>query len=469
MNISTPQFGTVIIGGGPAGTAVLLAACHSGRIKALLDQGVAIIEASDQIGPGEIGGHAINSDSTGATFVDCIQHGPGTIFDALRADPLTLQLLAAADRAVPLVLAGAFMRRVGAILHQLVAAHPGCAVLTGTQALSARRVNGGWQTRIRRADGQTSLLASKNLVLATGARQPRERLGSEQIAGAPLLAGCAERLMQSGEILRVGGVEQAAARLRAIPAPKIAVIGGSTSAVSVVQALLTRLPQNLLSPGAITLLHRRSLKIYFPTVAEARAEGYTDFDENDLCPLTQRIYRFAGLRFDQREVIMRALAIGGRAPDPRLVLHRLQSADPVGRDIIASADLVIAALGYRPNALPLADAHGTPIRLFAQSNPQAPLVDDKCRVLDATRTPVANLFGIGLAAGFVPRGALGGEPSFSGQANGLWLWQTAVGGLIVDALLAAPAITRPQPARPRQAPRTARPDQPLAISLGAAE
>jgi hypothetical protein len=30
---------------------------------------------------------------------------------------------------------------------------------------------------------------------------------------------------------------------------------------------------------------------------------------------------------------------------------------------------------------------------------------------------------------------LGGEPSFRGQANGLWLWQSDVGGLIVDAIL----------------------------------
>ncbi|RZM10963.1 MAG: aminotransferase DegT, partial [Sphingomonas sp.] len=45
-------------------------------------------------------------------------------------------------------------------------------------------------------------------------------------------------------------------------------------------------------------------------------------------------------------------------------------------------------------------------------------------------------YGIGLAAGFVPWGRLGGEASFSGQANGLWLWQNDVGMMIVDQLLA---------------------------------
>jgi hypothetical protein len=45
------------------------------------------------------------------------------------------------------------------------------------------------------------------------------------------------------------------------------------------------------------------------------------------------------------------------------------------------------------------------------------------------------MFAIGPAAGFVRHGKLGGEPSFRGQANGLWLWQSDVGALIVDVLL----------------------------------
>jgi hypothetical protein len=45
------------------------------------------------------------------------------------------------------------------------------------------------------------------------------------------------------------------------------------------------------------------------------------------------------------------------------------------------------------------------------------------------------VFGIGLASGHVPDGRLGGEASFSGKANGLWLWQNDIGQMIVDQLL----------------------------------
>jgi hypothetical protein len=132
---------------------------------------------------------------------------------------------------------------------------------------------------------------------------------------------------------------------------------------------------------------------------------------------------------------MRARGIGGLPPEPRLQLHRLGVDDAASRTLLDNADLVIAALGYRPHALPVLDEAENLVPLLAQTAPQAPLVDGSCRVLDATNNPLPGLFAIGLAAGFVPHGKLGGEPSFRGQANGLWLWQSDVGGLIVDAIL----------------------------------
>jgi len=103
------------------------------------------------------------------------------------------------------------------------------------------------------------------------------------------------------------------------------------------------------------------------------------------------------------------------------------------RGLIAGADVVIGALGYQPRALPVSDHHGTPIALAADAG--GAMVDRHCRVIDSSGAPLPGLFGIGLAAGFVPWGTMGGEPSFRGQANGLWQWQNDVGMMIVDQLL----------------------------------
>lgn len=132
---------------------------------------------------------------------------------------------------------------------------------------------------------------------------------------------------------------------------------------------------------------------------------------------------------------MRARGIGGRPPEPRLQLHRLGLDNAATLQLLDDADLVIAAFGYRPHALPVLDEAGRPVALHSETNPKARLVDNYCRVMDAEGNPLPRLFAIGLAAGFVPYGKLGGEASFQGQANGLWLWQSDVGGLIVDSIL----------------------------------
>ena len=82
---------------------------------------------------------------------------------------------------------------------------------------------------------------------------------------------------------------------------------------------------------------------------------------------------------------MRARGIGGRPPEPRLQLHRLGVDDAASLALLDNADLVIAALGYRPHALPVFDQAGRPVPLLAETGPQAPLVDGHCRVVGRRR------------------------------------------------------------------------------------
>jgi hypothetical protein len=162
-----------------------------------------------------------------------------------------------------------------------------------------------------------------------------------------------------------------------------------------------------------------------------------------VCQVSGRVFRFAGFRLDSRELIMQARGIGGRRPEPRLHLHQIKPHDVEALRIIAQADVVIAAVGYRPRAMAFYNHAGVPIPLYAHSGPQMPMVDGACRVLDADGRPLENVYGIGLAAGFVPRGPLGGEASFRGQANGLWLWQHGVGGMIAESVIKTAESVQP--------------------------
>lgn len=426
----------VIIGGGPAGLAPLLAAHRTGELGALLDGGVVLVEQSERLGSGSIGGHPINSDSSGRTFVDCLLSDEDTELTRLADHPLTRQLADAGDGTVALRDAGQFLALVGKAMGRIIAAHPASSVLTTHHATSVTRIAGGWNVRVRDlATGAERTLLTRNVALATGAEQPAARLAAETVAGINLVQRCGDRLLQSGDVLSAGGLEHVASLLAGKPEPRVAIVGGSTSAASVAHALLHRLPQVRFGAGGVALLHRRELRVYYPDRASALREGYAEWTEDDVCPISGKVFRFAGFRLDARELVMQARGIGGRPPEPRLRLHRLGADDAGAVRAIDAADLVIAALGYRPRAVPVHDRMGRPITLLPQTGPQKPLVDDQCRVLDSEEQLVPGLFGIGLGAGFVPRGRLGGEASFRGQANGLWLWQHDVGSLIVNGIM----------------------------------
>ena len=464
----------VIVGGGPAGLAPLLAAHRTGGLGALLDDGVVLVERSERLGAGSIGGYAINSDSSGRTFVDCLLGDEETELTRLAGHPLTRRLADAGDGAVALRDAGQFLRLVGEAMGRIVAGHPASSVLAAHHATSATRTPGGWRVHVRDlATGAERTLLTRHVVLATGAEQPAARLAAETVAGVNLVHRCAGRLLQSGEVLSAGGLAQVAALLAGKPDPRVVVVGGSTSAAAVAHALLHRLPSVRFGAGGITLLHRRALRVYYPDRASALADGYAEWTEDDVCPVSGKVFRFAGFRLDARELVMQARGIGGRPPAPRVRLHRLGADDAGAVRLLDEADLVVAALGYRPRALPVRNHDGQPITLLSQTGPQQPLVDSQCRVLDGNGRPVPGLFGIGLGAGFVPRGRLGGEASFRGQANGLWLWQHDVGSLIVGAVMRQPGPA-PMPwdgLLPRRAPAASRSAPGLAVapSLAATE
>ena len=215
--------------------------------------------------------------------------------------------------------------------------------------------------------------------------------------------------MQSGDVLSTGGLDRVAARLAGRANPRVAVVGGSTSAAAVCHALLNRMPAVQFQPGGVTLLHRRELRIYYPDAFSALAEGYVEFGEDDICPISGKVFRFAGFRLDSRELIMQARGIGNRPPEPRLALRALQQPiDPVALRLLAEA-----GRGHR--------RHGVSPACFAGAEPRRPAAaaagtrpvrssrwwTGQCRVLDEAGAPVAGLYGIGLAAGFVPRGSPG--------------------------------------------------------------
>lgn len=432
--IGAPETGVLVIGGGPAGLAPLLAASRDGGLDRLLAEGLVVAERDQAIGAGRIGRYLINSDSSAETFLSCIAAHPHPDLAALAGHPAARAIALLGRDAVPLPLVGTFLAALGEVLTGIIRKAPEGRVMTGRQALWTRRTaSGGWSTRLRcLSTGREVDILSRVVLLATGADQPVGRLEQEAVAGRPLLPGCADKLMQSDRMLTAEGLAEALERLAPLRHPRLVVIGGSTSAVSCVRVLLEALGDRL-GESALTLMHRRALPVFYPSVQAAQGDGYHAFGTDDVCPVSGFVFRFGGLRFDSRSLLRSALRIGDAVPDPRLCLHRLHDAVDTAA-VLDRADLVVSAVGYRPRALPVLDLQGHPVGLRAHQ-PGGALVGPRCGVLDEQGQEIEGLLGIGLAAGFRPGVAMGGEPSFTGQVNGLWLWQNDVGALVVRRML----------------------------------
>ncbi|RYY46808.1 MAG: aminotransferase DegT [Sphingomonadales bacterium] len=430
---------TLLVGGGPAGTAMLISASKQNRL-AELAQGLVIADAGHGLGGGQLANYAITSDSTAETFLSAVKDNPHPEIAQLMGHPGGEEIARYMDAlGVPLARTGPFLGAMGERVGQVVRDNGG-QILTGHQVVSAHRTRTGlWQSRLRdTVTGAERDIVSHNLVLATGGYQSPSEVAAERVAGLPLGERLGERLVPSDEALRLGGIDRLRTRLADRPAPRIAIVGASTSALAAATLLLkSSLP---LGAGAITLLHRGPLRPFYPSAEAAHADGFTDFGPDDICPVSGFVYRLAGFRLEARALILRILGIGGRVPDPRLHTHRITGDDDAeAAALLDRSDITIGALGYRPHALPLFDMDGGRIALAAHAHGRPRLVDQQCRVIDAEGHPVPGAYGIGLAAGFVPSGRLGGEKSFTGKANGLWLWQNDVGQLIVDQLLDARA------------------------------
>ena len=436
----------LFVGGGPAGLAPLIWAARHGLL-AQVAVGIAVVERGSEIGAGSLCEHAIGSDTFAETFLECIQNGAEPRLCALKDHEAAIRLAAYAGGSAPLSVVATFLAVVGRTMHEILLSC-GATVLTAHEAVRSRRSsNGKWCTTIIGPDGKTRDVVSEHLVLATGAEQRIDDIAAERIGHRTLMPVLADRIMLSGEVIAHGGAARIAMRLADRADPKIAIIGGSQSALACADVLLKH-TGIAFAEAAISLLHRRPLRIFYPSTEAALADGYTDFSLADVCPVTHRLFRFRGFRFECGQLAKQLLGIGTAPPEPRLTLRVLTdgAAGLEAWRILDEADLVIAALGYRPRGLPLFDANGRPIPLAAHVTRGAALVDRECRVIDQSLNPVPGVFALGLAAGFIPNGAMGGEPSFVGQTNGLWLWQNDIGAMIMQSCLGEWLVPQPRQA-----------------------
>jgi hypothetical protein len=146
------------------------------------------------------------------------------------------------------------------------------------------------------------------------------------------------------------------------------------------------------------------------------------------------VYRLAGLRLESRELLKRLMGIGGTLESRVRLLKIYAGKEDEIKKCLNDAFMIVPAFGYRPRTVPMYSESG---RILFSADNGGPLVNKHCQVIGSQGEAIPNVYGVGLASGFVPWGAMGGEPGFKGQTNGLWLYQNNIGEMILKQLMNA--------------------------------
>lgn len=290
-----------------------------------------------------------------------------------------------------------------------------------------QKENGTYEVFI---SGQEKAITTKQIVITTGGI-PQPIVNENAVFAKNIsLLQFQNKSIHSDNILKSGVPDNFKNELT--KKPKVVILGGSHSSFSVAHFLLHANDSWNFSTDDIKIWCNTLPKVYFNTKEEAIVNSYSDFTDNDFCPITKKLYRLAGLRMDGRDLYMQILGLGGVKKETRVKLQVYTNQENEITEDLRNATLIILAYGYKLNIFPFYNKEGERLKFKGEDTNH--WVNENCELLNENGDVISNVFASGLATGFIPNGDLGGEPSFGGQTNGIWYYQNAIADLIINNL-----------------------------------
>lgn len=427
MSINT--YDIIIIGGGPAGTGIFLKALKDGKLSDFLNKKIALIEKSERLIKGNITNYHVNSDTFSSVFLECLEGDTPKQIDVISLNSEIEDIQKYKDKSIPLNLLNNYYNKLGDLLKNHLNKFNNCHLYMNNAANRIVKSNEGYKVFL---ENNNEPIVAKKIVITSGANPKNIDLNKFHIAKDISLANFSDKIIHSDSILKNGVPNHLEQRLQ--EEPKIIILGGSHSAFSVAHYFLHHQKNYNFKAQGISIWCNEKPKIYFPIKQDALASGYDDFTDQDFCPITNKLYRLAGLRMDGRELYMNMLGLNNTTKENRVCLNLFSENDPALVKELETSTLIVTALGYTFNMIPLFDDSGNQLRFIGEETGH--WVNNNCEILDIEKNVVPGIFASGLASGFIPTGDLGGEPTFEGQTNGIWYYQNALADLILKNLLA---------------------------------
>ncbi len=413
---------TQIIGCGPAGIGTMVAADADHELLAMLHSGLALVERGDpkSFGKGGLQNLHLRSNSGSDDFHSAIRDS-GLYAQTLRGDNGRRLLRQQGNNVSLGEVVAPFLGDLGQKSGKLVEQCNASDVFPKTHVVRIEQTKGksDADTRYTSVTTDGRRITSQHVIVATG--------GIEQPA---FVGNLADKLFLSHDVLTDEALQDIYSRLTQADQQHLAFLGGSHSTFSALQRFLETIGTELaLNEGAITVVHRSPIRLFYPSVTDALNDGYA-FEAEDVCQTTGRVHRFGGLRADAKQLYQQIIS----GQEKRVRLQQVDTITDASAVLLDSA-AIIQGLGYKANRLPVIDEQGQDIGPALRTSGEV-YVNENAQLHDNDMNPIPNMYGIGLGYGMRTSKEMGGEKSYQGGPDGVNFYQDRIGKIITHQIFA---------------------------------
>lgn len=425
--LSDARYSAVLVGFGPANFGLLVAAYKRGILREIVGPRLLIIEESEHLGSGRLGRYKITANSLGAVFLECLSDPRcNGLFTAILQGEPAKQLLNCPHEPPRLELAAELVRAMATAFCEYLRSVCELRIMLRTRAVGITQLTHSSSPSFSIGTAGVSGFIEETVycdrIIANCGGRPLNPLPASD------LARCSSRTAFSDDFLAMTNTEirqlfpGGKGKLSAL------VVGTSHSAVSAAIRLGDCLSER---NGSITIAGRSALRLFFGTKHEARDADYEFDEDNDVCPLSGRVNRFSGLRYHAHRAAQQISQHGcvGAANVPVSMILTQNLAAAIQES--GPFDVCVIATGYRPNFPPIQLMSGGVLSTNELTGNHA---DGRMRTTEMQVVP--HVYSFGLGSGFSPSPTVGGEASYGGRLDGVWLYQNDVGEAVASAILA---------------------------------
>jgi hypothetical protein len=482
---STKQCHAVLCGAGASGTGLLIAAINHGFLDVLAEQGgIVAYEKSENTG-GMLANTRIPSNSFASVFVECLP-GLKRYFGAncpqiqeLEAAKEVTAITSIGHDALELTIVGSYLKKLGSLIWDRASQVSKCELNLEHEIVALQLLGGdaGIEVTARSKHGAIiTTCRSKKVIISMGGVQNLDVIETIPIYNTVTMALCRNKLIPSHTVVQRpgavtqmlldnlsklshtdatvaatdvaatdatdvtvdGGKEQAQeatnsnekqqmmnattnATTNALTAKNpVVIVGGSHSAWAAAFNFLNKISRDVeLEEGSIVILHRSPIRMYYGSLEEAETAGYKVDPIKDVCPLTGRVNRYGGLRYHVN-TLAQSVVLAESEKRIKCVHMGAQADQTAIEQLFNDAVLVVAAIGYAARVPTIVDAHGATVKLQSTFGQLTTNAKGQCSNQDGVLLP--NVLAYGLGAGQFSNPEVGGEASFAGRVDGVWLY-----------------------------------------------